>query len=63
MTDWSPAHQGEGPWDCTWEDSDTRFACPNARHYAFASSHAFSQSVSDFYNTMLSTISTPYYLS
>ena len=52
--------KGEGPWDCTWADSDTRFACPNARHYAFASAHAFSQSVSDFYNTMLSTISTPY---
>jgi hypothetical protein len=52
--------KGEGPWDCTWADNDTRFACPNARHYAFASSHAFSQSVSDFYNTMVSGISTPY---
>jgi len=52
--------KGEGPLDCMWADNDTRFACPNARHYAFASSHAFSESVSDFYNTMVATIATPY---
>jgi hypothetical protein len=52
--------KGDGPWDCAWADGDTRFACPNARHYAFASSHAFSESVSDFYNTMVAGIATPY---
>jgi hypothetical protein len=45
--------KGSGPGDCTWEENDTRFACPNHRHYAFASAHAYSESVNDFYNTQM----------
>jgi len=48
-----PAALGKGsdPADCTWAEGDTRFACPNHRHYAFASAHAYSESASVFYNT------------
>ena len=45
--------KGSGPGDCTWDENDTRFACPNHRHYAFASAHAYSESISDFYNTQM----------
>jgi hypothetical protein len=50
-----PAALGKGSGlegaDCTWAEGDTRFACPNHRHYAFASAHAYSESASAFYNT------------
>lgn len=46
--------------DCAWEADETRFACPNARHYAFASAHAFSESSSDFYNVQMAGTPTPY---
>jgi hypothetical protein len=52
--------KGSGAWDCAWEQDDTRFPCPNAMHYAFASAHAYSEYIGDFYNTQLGGISTPY---
>ncbi len=44
---------------------DSSFPCPNARHYAFASAHAYSASVRDFYELALikadgSPVNTPY---
>ena len=50
--------KGSGPADCKWEENETRFACPNARHYAFAASHAYSESVSRFYNTEMAGLDT-----
>jgi hypothetical protein len=52
--------KGSGPSDCTSAAGDTQFACPDAGHYAFASAHAYSESVSGFYNRQLAGISTPY---
>jgi hypothetical protein len=48
--------KGSGPGDCEWSEGDDRFPCTNHRHYAFASAHAYSESVSDFYNTYLAGI-------
>jgi len=50
--------KGSGPEDCTWAENDTRFACPNFRHYAFASAHAYSESISEFYNTHMAGLPT-----
>jgi hypothetical protein len=50
--------KGSDATDCTWEPNDTRFACPNGRHYAFASAHAYSESVSEFYNTQMAGLAT-----
>ena len=50
--------KGSDSSDCTWEDGDTRFACPNQRHYAFASAHAYSESASAFYNTHMAGLAT-----
>lgn len=52
--------KGSGPGDCTWQEGDTRFACPSARHYAFASAHAYSESASRFYNTLMGGLDTAY---
>jgi hypothetical protein len=52
--------KGSGPADCTSAENDTRFACPNHRHYAFASAHAYSESVSAFYNTHMAGLSEPH---
>ena len=52
--------KGSGPLDCTWEEDDTRFACPNHRHYAFASAHAYSESASAFYNTHMAGLAEPH---
>jgi len=52
--------KGSGPTDCTWAENDTRFACPNHRHYSFASAHAYSESVSEFYNTQMAGLATSY---
>jgi hypothetical protein len=52
--------KGSGPGDCTWVDNDSHFACPNHRHYAFASAHAFSQGASDFYGTHMADLATAY---
>jgi hypothetical protein len=52
--------KGSDSSDCPQAENDTRFPCPNARHYAFASAHAYSETVSEFYNSKLSSISTPY---
>ena len=52
--------KGSGPGDCTWTDGDTRFACTNNRHYAFASAHAYSESASEFYNTEMAGLPTGY---
>jgi hypothetical protein len=48
--------KGSDAADCTWADGDTHFACPNYRHYAFASAHAYSQSASVFYNTDMAAL-------
>lgn len=45
--------KGSDSGDCTWQEGDTQFACPNTRHYAFASAHAYSESASEFYNTQM----------
>jgi hypothetical protein len=45
--------KGSDPGNCTWQDGDTRFACPDKRHYAFASAHAYSASASEFYNSQM----------
>jgi len=52
--------KGSGPADCTWAPNDTHFACPNHRHYAFASAHAYSESVSAFYNTHIANLAEPH---
>jgi hypothetical protein len=46
--------------DCAWQEGDTRFACPSARHYAFSSAHAYSESASRFYNTLMAGLPTSY---
>ena len=50
--------KGSGPGDCTWAENDTRFACPDYRHYAFASAHAYSESISSFYNIHMAGLPT-----
>ena len=52
--------KGSGPLDCAWQEGDTNFACPSTRHYAFASAHAYSDSVSEFYNTQMAGLATSY---
>jgi hypothetical protein len=52
--------KGEGPADCTWESGHTEFACPNVRHYAFASAHAYSASVSNYYNAQVAAFDSPH---
>jgi len=59
--------KGELSGDCAPEPTggDTKFPCPNARHYAFASAHAHSASVRYFYEEALiksdgTAIVTPY---
>jgi hypothetical protein len=52
--------KGSDPADCTWAENDTQFACPNHRHYAFASAHAYSESVSEFYNTDMAGLAAPH---
>lgn len=50
--------KGFGPADCTSAPNDTRFPCPNNRHYAFASAHAFSDAASEFYNVQMAGLAT-----
>jgi hypothetical protein len=52
--------KGRDSGDCTWAENDTRFACPNIRHYAFAAAQAYSESVSEFYNTQIASFASPY---
>ncbi len=52
--------KGSGPADCARQDGDTDFACPDHRHYAFASAHAYSDSVSAFYNTHVAGLPEPH---
>ncbi len=48
--------KGSGPADCTWEDGDMKFVCPDHRHYAFATAHAYSEAASSFYNANAVTL-------
>jgi len=46
--------KGTGPGDCESNPGvDTKFPCPSAHTYAFSSAHAYSETVSDFYNRAL----------
>ncbi|MEW6441503.1 MAG: Tad domain-containing protein [bacterium] len=52
--------KGSGPPGCLpGEDTGSAFPCPDARHYAFATAHAFSESVSRFYNVAVAGITAP----
>ena len=54
--------KGSGPPDCLPEPpGDSRFPCPDSRHYSFASAHAFSESVSRFYNLAVRDFAVPDY--
>ena len=50
--------KGSSPGDCTWSEGDTKFACTNHRHYAFATARAYSEPVSEFYNTDMAGLAT-----
>ncbi len=52
--------KGSDSANCTWREGDTRFPCPNIRHYAFASAHAYSSSAAEFYNTLMVGLSDSY---
>jgi len=54
--------KGEDAADCAWAEGDTHFACPNHRHYAFASAHAYSEAASWFYNTDMAGLATGHLL-
>jgi hypothetical protein len=57
-----PSSLGKGTdsADCTRAENDTRFACPNIRHYAFAAAQSYSESVSEFYNSQIASLASPY---
>lgn len=59
----APVLLGKGtlPPECVPGATDSQFPCPDARHYSFASAHAFSESVSYFYNVAVAGISAPGY--